>query len=1172
MPQSTEFTQLDHREHILKRPDSYVGSVQPINESHWVMADDDPKRFVYKELTYVPAMIRLYLEIVSNAVDNVTESRHQDVPVSTININVTEDTVTVINDGRWIRTGSFSDSDSTPIPTKIFGTLLTSSNYNDDHERWVVGRNGYGAKVVNIFSNAFSVKIYDRTNDVQFTQHWSDHMRVVSKHKISKLPASELNKKNVTGKTQIKYTPDFALFNHYSDHKFTPDDIALFRKYAYDAAASADIKVIFNGETIRIKSIRDYAAMYLHESGAHEPVLFDTKSGRSHIRGAVSVVHSRDTTSPNIIAFVNGMETKLGGTHVNAVMTPLLKELSSALKKRYSDLPSHLLSVSKLAPLVCMVVDARVSKPTFDHQTKQKLTSPSIPAISVSNIVKKLMAQESLAGHVNDIAAASEAKLMRKGDSRSRKKSVNLIDGAEDANWAGTKRSQECTLVISEGHSALTFAVAGIGKEGRDKYGFIPLGGKPLNVTDAQPDKIAKHKPFAALKEMLGLSSRCNYRRDDDFNKLRYGRILILTDADYDGYHIAGLVINYFAKFYPGLLQRTPSVIHFSLTPVIRVHLNKHYHLEQASVSPGFKRGDKNIIDCYSIDDYRQVMTYLQSRNITPSNVEYYKGLGRWDRTDAPEYFDRINWSLKCDSDAFTELDKVFSKGNSKARKKWLLDSPVHISEFRPNDIRVDDSVIRECLEQSVTHSESLIDYSISKFMNTKVIEFSWANNIRSIPHFMDGLKPSQRKVLFACFRRDLTPDKKPIRVAQLGAYTSEHTDYHHGEASLYGTIIGMGQDYVGSNNCPLIDHYGSFGTRRTGGKDAASPRYVNCTLTPMARALFKADDDPFLNFLLGDDGNQIEPEYYMPIIPLILVNGANGLGTGFSTLIPNHDIRDVIDAVREWIEDPTHSVVAEDLVPWYLGFKGKISMTDMGNGKRVKTEGIMQQVSEHTVRITELPVQTWSTDYYNWINNLVQEKQVYSIDTHCSDTDVDFTIKLPKTANVEEFNWKLKSTFTLSNMIAMDWDMMPRKFKSAAEIISLFCPRRLELYKKRYDHNCQEIEWEYMTLRIRAKFIHDIINKLLDLHTLNPETLTDWLTHRYPRYATVTRVIEWVVSLLDIPLRQFNQAGYEAISAKVSRAKDQLESYRNKTAEMLWLDDLDTLQSVYTQWLSHRQ
>lgn len=243
-------------------------------------------------------------------------------------------------------------------------------------------------------------------------------------------------------------------------------------------------------------------------------------------------------------------------------------------------------------------------------------------------------------------------------------------------------------------------------------------------------------------------------------------------------------------------------------------------------------------------------------------------------------------------------INMAFSKSKVEERKKWL------------NRVEKD-----TFLNYSDAQAAGV---NFSDFINRELVLFSQADNIRSIPHILDGFKPSQRKVLYACFKKKL---KNEIKVAQLGGYIGEHSAYHHGEMSLNGAIIGMAQTHCGSNNVHLLYPSGQFGTRRMGGKDHASARYIFTRLEKIARAIFHPDDDALLNYL-NDDGLSIEPDYYMPVIPMVLVNGSDGIGTGWSSTIQNHNPREVIANLRKMIngEEP------EVMHPHFSGYTGEVS------------------------------------------------------------------------------------------------------------------------------------------------------------------------------------------------------------------------------------------------------
>jgi DNA topoisomerase-2 len=187
----------------------------------------------------------------------------------------------------------------------------------------------------------------------------------------------------------------------------------------------------------------------------------------------------------------------------------------------------------------------------------------------------------------------------------------------------------------------------------------------------------------------------------------------------------------------------------------------------------------------------------------------------------------------------------------------------------------------------------------------------------------MDGLKISLRKILFSAFKKNL---KTEIKVAQFSGYVSEHSGYHHGEASLNAAIVGMAQNFVGSNNINLFEPNGQFGTRLQGGKDSASERYIFTQLNRITRFIFRAEDDAVLTYL-DDDGQSVEPIFYVPVIPMVLVNGVKGIGTGFSTDIICYNPQQIIDYIKYKLTPASAPalVSAPTINPFYKNFKGTI-------------------------------------------------------------------------------------------------------------------------------------------------------------------------------------------------------------------------------------------------------
>jgi DNA topoisomerase-2 len=325
-------------------------------------------------------------------------------------------------------------------------------------------------------------------------------------------------------------------------------------------------------------------------------------------------------------------------------------------------------------------------------------------------------------------------------------------------------------------------------------------------------------------------------------------------------------------------------------------------------------------------------------------------------------------------------------------------------------------------------------------------VQFSRYDVVRSLPSFVDGFKPTQRKILFCAFKRNLKSDCK---VAQFVGYVSEHSAYHHGEASLETAIVNMAQDYVGSNNINLLVPSGQFGTRLMGGKDSASSRYIFTRLSHVTRTIFHPDDDKVLKYL-DDDGQKIEPNYYVPVIPMVLVNGAEGIGTGYSTYVLNYNPHDIIANLRR-------SLNGQEMVemhPWYRGYKGEIKKSDKGG---YEVYGIAEKIDDTTVSITELAIRKWTQTYKEWLQELYQDQQdqldekkkhpfcIEGMKEYHTENTVHFHITLTAAhmATAEKLGlqkaFKLETALQISNMMLFDVDGKVQKFNTALEIMESF-------------------------------------------------------------------------------------------------------------------------------------
>ncbi|TFY62387.1 hypothetical protein EVJ58_g3889 [Rhodofomes roseus] len=1025
---SETYTKLSQLEHILKRPDSYIGSVETITQPMWVW-DSDNKRMVHREIKYVPGFFKIIDEILVNAADNkINDSSMDTIKVT---IDPEDNLISVYNNGRGIPIEMHS-KEKIYIPELIFGHLLSSSNYDDDEKKLTGGRNGYGAKLANIYSTNFTLETADKNTSQKYAQTWTENMSKMGKAKITKNGRGEEY-------TRVTFKPDLKRFGMDS---IDEDTVALLKKRVHDMAGTVkDIKVFLNDERIKVKGFKQYVDLYLssvaeqaaESSGgaaqAKPTMTFEAIGSRWEVAFAVS-----DGTFQQV-SFANSISTIKGGTHVNLIAEQIAKNLLAFIQKKNK---AATVKPAQIKNHMWIFVNALIENPTFDSQTKETLTLPASkfgtrPTLS-EDFMKKVQ-KSAIVDHVLNWAKFKADQQMKKTDG-SRRNRLTGLPKLSDANNAGTRKAADCTLILTEGDSAKSLAVAGLSVVGRDNFGVFPLRGKPLNVRDARHEQIMKNEEIQNIKKILGLQHNKDY---NDTNGLRYGRLMLMTDQDHDGSHIKGLLINYFDHFYPSLLKVPKFLVEF-ITPIVRVT----------------KGGQK--INFYTMPEYEQWKE--ETPNQDKWKHKYFKGLGTSTDADARDYFKQMRKHMIpfCTTQQGDRelIELAFSKKKADERKEWLR-------QCRPGTF--------------LDHNQDEIKFS--DFINKELILFSMADNVRSIPSVVDGLKPGQRKVVWSCFKRKL---KGEIKVAQLVGYVSEHAQYHHGEQSLVSTIVNLAQDYVGSNNMNLFMPNGQFGTRDQGGKDHASARYIYTELSPITRMVFHAHDDPLMNFQIGDDGKFVEPDFYVPVLPMVLVNGAEGIGTGWSTSIPSFNPEDIVANIRR-LMDGEEQV---PMLPWSRGFRGTIKK--VGDNK-YDVIGCVAKVDDTTIEITELPVGKWTQNYKAELEAMCGEKgdgPIKDYKEYHNNMNVHFIINLePKQMEKAEAQgltefFKLTGKLNTSNMICFDFDGHIRKYNTPEEIIEEFYPKRLAYYQMRKDYMAAELELELARLTNQARFVQMIVNKEL--------------------------------------------------------------------------------------------
>ena len=354
---------------------------------------------------------------------------------------------------------------------------------------------------------------------------------------------------------------------------------------------------------------------------------------------------------------------------------------------------------------------------------------------------------------------------------------------------------------------------------------------------------------------------------------------------------------------------------------------------------------------------------------------------------------------------------------------------------------------------------------------------------MRSLPSICDGLKPSQRKVVFASFLRKL--DKDEVKVSQLAGYTSDKSAYHHGEVSLQGTIINMAQNFIGSNNINILMPNGQFGTRRMGGKDSASARYLHTMFNKISQKIFRKEDEHIYQHII-DDGHVVEPINYSPIVPMVLVNGSEGIGTGFSTNIPCFNPISIVNSIYKRMDGKEF----KELVPWYRGFKGTIKKL---NEKSYESCGVFKIVSGNKIHIKEIPVGMWTQNYRDHLEYLLiddpkkPKKHEIIIDykDNSGNNNVDIMVeltngslqKLIKNKLIEK-TFKLKKKINLSNMHMYDSKSRIKKYNNVSDILEEYYVHRLDTYRVRKEYYVKLLTNQMLILKYKVEFIEKYIKK----------------------------------------------------------------------------------------------
>lgn len=1207
---SQKYQKKDLHQHILDAPDTYIGSIDDKVCNMWIYnesCDEADAKMIFKEITYVPGFYKICDEIFVNAADHSTRCK----ACNKIKIDIDQKTgkITVWNNGDGIDVVEHPEH-KILVPSMLFCDLLTSTNYDKTEKKTVGGKNGFGAKLANIYSVEFIVETLDATRDKLFKQKCTSNMYNTEKASIKPANGKEPY-------TKISFVPDFKKFGL---EGITDDMMGLLKKRAYDMAMTTNAKIYFNGKIIAQNTFDKYIGLYFPSDADHKKVI-DTGA---HKRWKVCAVYDRsDLLEHQNISFVNSICTSRGGTHVDQIVNQVVRRLSDIVTKKVKDI---VIKPSMIKENLLFFVDATIVNPDFDTQTKECLTTKPAKFGSTFEVTDTFIKKIIKTGVVDQIIENAKAKAEAAYNKDSKEKGPIRFEKLYGAHKAGTKEGHLCTLILTEGDSAKTFAMSGLNVIGRDYYGVFPLRGKLLNVRDASKDQLDKNAEIIAIRRIMGLERGKAY---DSVNGLRYGSIMVLADSDVDGYHIKGLVMNYIHFYWPTLIRQEGFLQSFA-TPLMK-----------ASKGKGKTRQVIEFMNAQECEEWK-----AENNNGKGWTIKYYKGLGTHTAEEAQECFADMDdklvkyfWEKQAkNSKSVSKTDPKTKTANSKVLSDFIDDTDIVSDKAKSKSKSLDkceDAMLLAFRKDMADerkewvgnyNPENYLDsnqkrVSYYDFVYKELITFTVEANTRSIPNIMDGFKPSQRKVYYGSLHEKIYTEE--IKVSELAGAVSKVTKYHHGEASMVGTIIGMAQNYVGSNNINILLPEGQFGSRLCGGKDHASARYIHTKLNALGKSIFNVLDYDILQHQT-EDNKEIEPMFYAPVFPMILVNGTEGIGMGYSTCIPPCNPHDIYANIKRIMNGDKPKA----MYPWYRNSNSRIEKIDASKF----VSRAQYEINGDTIHITDLPIGVWTDNYKAFLDKLLDdaaEKKAIdkkvglaaakakgskgsktkgkratksskflakksknsvtakvaktnpigsSIKTYkedCTEIRIDFTIifhpgklnKFVKDGTLEK-HLKLVETINLTNMHLFDNEGKIRKYDTYGAILKNFADVRLELYQLRKDFLLGKWQKEMDMLKWKLKFVEAVINEEIIIFKKKAAEIIEQLSNKkFPMFSTGENTKASYDYLTSTSILKFSKDHVEKLRKDIADKKEEIGTLKGKTPIQLWDEELDIFMDDYEKW-----
>lgn len=1195
---------LNSFQHCLQRPDTYIGSIETVEEEKHVA--EEGGEVVKKLVQFNNGLFNIIREIGSNCIDNKWRSKKERKRMHYITVEIsTEDgLISFINDGAYIpvvkEESIYEDYRKKKVtkeevyPAELyFGEFLSGSNFDDDEERKTSGKNGMGAKATIAFSTYAEVNHAD-TKKI-FSQVYENNGKDRTDPEITKNKGDPY--------TRVSFIPDFKRFG-YKFKKNKKDFIELLRMYVLEIAALTSIPVTFTideeSEVYHFKKFEEFVRKIYRDKKENKTFSITLHNGDECVIVESSVTSDTLDKSQHF-SYVNGIKTVRGGVHVDKWTGAIFPAFVKAFNAKESSGKGKALKTTakEVYPYITLFIRSEADKPKFDSQTKDYLSGPEYKFYptkpkeymetfkeNIADLTKKMLKW----GFVEKL----KNKLLGKsaGPVKSVKGKIDLGNKSQDANNAG-KEAEKCTLYIAEGLSAKALVVRGISTIlfGQDYNGVFAIQGKFINAMNNTESKVDANKECAFLCQMLNLRNGVDYSLDKNFKTLRYHKIRIIADMDDDGIHIRGLLLNFFNFKFPSLFKR--EIIESFSTPVVQILFKNTVKTPE--------------LDFYTNKDFEKWFKKNSSKKSDIKQIKYLKGLGSINAKYAGGYFDDekvVKYLLNGKEKKYMTLGFDGDKKNADDRKEFLTKDMVESKIYEiPEDLNIqdfeeEDKVSNEKDKKAVYDGELYI----SDFIKDQLSLYQRMSFRRAIPCIMDGLKEGQRKALYALRVKNYSTTQK---LEKLGGAILEISGYHHGVISLYDTLRKQALRYPGSNNIPLFENDGEFGTRLENGEDHGQSRYLFTKLEDIVKSLFpKIDDEILVNRV--EDGEVAEFEYFAPVICMSLVNGASGIASAFSTTIPNFNPKDIIEYIRRKIKGKKWK--KGQLKPWYRDIQGEIEFTkskkslDYYDG--IKTNGVIIPCGPEAkeklrnkkyvgktgwYHIIDLPVGIKTSAFESYIHSLHSkpkeskgkkkkdddwEKKIADYSTYNSTDYVHMIIK-PNgdwdPMEDKDFMKKLSATISMRNMVLIDENNYPKIYKTAEDILDVWIKKREYIYLKRYVHLLKKLQHAIDLATYKYKFIKLVVDKKLDVHQEDEALEKNMLKLKLKKMnrGVLDESEETFDYLLSMQMRSMTVKRMNELQNEIDKCQSDLDVLKEKIHTDLWLEDLDTFEKAYDKYMS---